>query len=62
MDKPELELSEQDGNAFSILGRAARVAKKAGWNAEEFKKFREEAMSGNYDHLLATCDKYFDVS
>ena len=60
-NKPKLELSGQDGNAFSILGRARRVARKAGWTDEEFSKFREEAMAGSYDHLLQTCDKYFEV-
>ena len=61
MSKPELDLSDQDGNAFSILVRAAKVARRAGWSAEELTKFREEATSGDYDHLLQTCEKYFEV-
>lgn len=61
MSKPKLELLGEDGNAFAILARAARVAKKADWSAEEIKKFRVEATSGDYDHLLQTCEKYFDV-
>ena len=61
MNKPELELSGQDGNAFFIIGRATKVGRKAGWNEEEVKKFQKEATSGDYDHVLQTCMKYFDV-
>lgn len=59
--KPELQLTGFDGNAFYILGKAQKVAKKAGWDKEKIDKFLKEAKSKNYDHLLATCIKYFDV-
>ena len=59
--KPVLELTGHDGNAFAILGSAMRVAGKAGWTKEEVDKFMNEAQSGDYDHLLQTCMKYFDV-
>ena len=62
MSKPELELSTQDGNVFSILGRATRVARKAGWDEEKIKKFQKEAQSGDYDHALQTGMEYFDVT
>lgn len=62
MSKPELELSGQDGNVFSILGRATTVARKAGWDEEKIKKFQDEAMSKDYDHALQTCMEYFDVT
>jgi len=61
MEKPVLELVGQDGNAFSILGKALKVARKAGWTEDQVKKFQKEATSGNYDHLLSTCMKYFEV-
>lgn len=61
-DKPKLELSDADGNAFFIIGRAMRVARKAGWTDDRIQKFTEEAKSGDYDHLLQTCFKYFDVT
>lgn len=61
MGKPVLELTGQDGNAYAILGRASRVARKAGWTTEEIKRFHDEATTGDYDHLLQTCMKYFDV-
>jgi len=60
-DKPKLELTGQDGNAFNILGLARRTAKKSEWTQEEIDAFLHEATSGNYDHLLQTCMRYFDV-
>ena len=59
-EKPQLSLVGQDGNAFFILGRAQAVARKAGWTQERIDKFIEEATSGEYDHLLATCMEHFD--
>lgn len=57
-DKPELEIIGHDGNAFAILGKAQRVAtaNKMDWDA-----IHTEATSGDYDHLLRTMQKYFDV-
>jgi len=52
--KLNLELEGQDGNAFSLLGLFRKEAKKAGWTEDEIKKTTEEAMSGDYDHLLQT--------
>jgi hypothetical protein len=60
--KPKLKLVGLDGNAFMILGRARLAGRKAGWPEEQTTAFTTEAMSGNYSHLLATCDKYFEVS
>ena len=60
-EKPKLRLAGEDGNSFSILGRAKKVAKKAGWSWEKIDRFINEAMSANYDHLLQTCMEHFDV-
>lgn len=56
--KPVLKLVGQDGNAFMILGLARRVAVK---NKMDWEAIQKEAMSGDYDHLLQTMCKYFDV-
>jgi len=58
MPKPILKLLGQDGNAFAILGMARRVALKNGldWNA-----IKTEAKSGDYNHLLQTMMKHFEV-
>ena len=59
--KPELNLSNINGNAFAILGVAGKVARREKWERQKIEKFMLEAQSGNYDHLLQTCMKYFDV-
>lgn len=59
--KPTLVLSGEDGNAFMILGNAKRVAKKAGWSSEKIDKVFAEATSGDYDNVLQTMMKYFEV-
>lgn len=61
-NKPKLNLVGEDGNAFAILGRAQRVARKAGWSKERINEFMKEAMSGNYDNLLQTCMKWFETN
>lgn len=48
-----MRLVGEDGNAFAIMGRFRRAARDAGWSAEEISDVLEEAMSGDYDHLLA---------
>lgn len=60
-DKPIVKLVGHDGNAFVILGRCIDAARRAKWSQERITEFRTEAMSGDYDHLLATCCTYFDV-
>jgi hypothetical protein len=56
--KPKLKILGRDGNAFAILGAARQVALK---NHMEWKAISEEAMAGDYNHLLQTMMKYFDV-
>ncbi len=59
--KPPLTLIGENGNAFVILGLAQRAAQKAGWSQDEISKYRDEAMAGDYDHLLQTTMEFFDV-
>lgn len=60
--KPPLKLIGEDGNAFVILCKAKRAGRKANWTEGRIATFRSEAMSSDYDKLLRTCMKYFDVS
>lgn len=60
--KPVVDLDRCDGNAFSILAAASRAARRAGWNQERIDKVLAEAKSGDYDHLLQTIMKHFDVT
>lgn len=59
--KPIVKLVGQDGNAFFIMGFCHRAAKKAGWTEERWNPVRDEMMAGDYDHLLQTAMRYFDV-
>lgn len=55
----ELHLSEEDGNAFAIMGRAIKAMRRAGLSSEEIKAYRDEATSGDYDNLLQVTMRYF---
>lgn len=57
----KFRLSGTDGNAFAILGHCSKEARKAGLTDEQIEEFMNEAMSDDYNHLLATCTKYFKV-
>jgi len=57
----EIDLSGVDGNAFMILASVSRQAKKQGLSKDEWAEIRKEATSGDYNHLLITIMKYFDV-
>lgn len=59
--KPVAKLLGQDGNAHNLLAIAMTALRTADYNHEELKAIREEALSGNYDHLLQTLMKYCDV-
>ena len=52
--KIDLDLSEIDGNAFSLLAAFQRQARSEGWKDEETKSILDEARSGDYDHLVRT--------
>ena len=43
-----------------ILGRA-RAALRRARRLDLWDAFHKEATSGDYNHLLATCMRYFDV-
>jgi hypothetical protein len=45
-------LTEDDGNAFAIMGKVKRAMKNAGVSKEDIEKYSEEATSGDYDNLL----------
>ncbi len=58
--KIRVELVGHDGNAFAIIGRVSQALRRGG-HSELVKEFQEEAMSGDYNHLLQTCMKYVEV-
>ncbi len=50
------------GNAFAILGRCVRGARRAGWSEDEICAFTDDACSGDYDSLLTTVMLNFNVT
>ncbi len=60
VERPPLKLVGEDGNAFSILGRAKAAMRRAGWPADLQQQVMDEATSGDYDNLLRTMMDYFD--
>ena len=52
--KIKLQLVGMDGNAYAVIGAFQRQARKEGWTPEEIDSVKREAMSGDYNHLLAT--------
>ena len=59
--KPKLKLSDQNGNAFSILCRARRAADKAKWSLAKWQEYITNAKADDYEHLLRVTMAYFDV-
>lgn len=58
----QIKLVGEDGNAFAILGRCRKELLIHGsFTKDLWEEFKKEAMSGDYDHLLQTVMKYFDV-
>jgi hypothetical protein len=54
-------LTGHDGNAFAVLGRCRQAALDAGLSEDEIAAFMTEAMAGDYDHLLQTAMRWFEI-
>ena len=52
MKKINLDLTGVDANAFSVMGAFSKRAKREGWSQGEIKAVIDDAMSGDYNHLL----------
>ena len=60
MSKPVVKLIGENGNAFLILGKVTKALKRVGMKTES-DAFLEEAMAGDYNHLLRTAMKYVEI-
>jgi hypothetical protein len=58
---PTVQLTGRDGHALAIFSACKRAARKAGWSHDQLAALQKEMLSGDYDHVLATACKYFDV-
>lgn len=59
-DEDSSSLIGVDGNAFSIMGYVTRTLRRAGNPSSVLDAYREKAMGGDYDHLVATSMAYLD--
>ena len=61
LTKPTVKLVGEDGNAFSIMGRVKQSLRRAGADKEYIDKYLKDAISADYDHLLAVSMEYVEV-
>ena len=61
-DKIKVKLTGRDGNAFNILGLVSKELKKGKVPQDQIDTFYQEAMGGDYDHLLQTCMRWVNVT
>ena len=59
--KPRVKLVGEDGNAFSIMGRCTKAARKAGWAKDKIDAVMDKMMAGDYANLLTVAMDNFDV-
>lgn len=66
MEKPkfdiEVKLVGGNGNAFAVMHTMSKALRKAGATEEQMTEFKTQAMGGDYDHLLATCMEWVNVT
>jgi hypothetical protein len=60
LPKVQMQLIGADGNAFAILSRFKREARKQGWDADSISRVIDEATSGDYHNLLSVIVQYVD--
>jgi len=58
----EVQLTGEDGNAFFIIGRVMRALKEVGATQAQVDEFMDEAMSGDYDHVLRTVNEWVHIA
>ena len=56
-----VQLTGTDGNAFALLGKVRQALMRAQVDPQDVERFNDEATSGDYDDLLATCMRWVDV-
>ena len=60
-EKPQMDLLGQDGNIFSILGRASRLLKRAGRKEQSDEMFQRVTACGDYNKALHIISEYVDT-
>lgn len=58
----EVQLTGKDGNAMAIIAEVRRALRDGAVSSQELSTFTEEAMSGDYQNVLATAMRWVEVS
>lgn len=58
----KIKLTGEDGNAFGILGKVTKALRDNGVHEDEVLTYRDNAMSGDYNHFLQTTMKLVSIS
>ena len=61
-DNITVRLVGEDGNAFAIMGKVQQALKSEGVSKDEINEYLNNAMSGDYDHLLRTTMEWVNVA
>ena len=59
--KPTVNLSECNGNAFSVLGKVIKALRDNGYSKEEIDQYKEEATGGDYQDFILTTFSWVNV-
>jgi hypothetical protein len=54
-----IDLTGPDGNAFSLIATAKRLARKIGLDESQVDEIALEMMEGDYENLIQVFDKHF---
>jgi hypothetical protein len=57
----KLNLVGLDGNAFSLMAAFRQAARRQGWTQDEIQQVLDDAMSGDYNHLLRGLIKHTET-
>jgi len=57
----KVQLTGEDGNAFAVIGAVTKALRAERVPKAEIDAFRNEAMAGDYNHLLRACMAWVDV-
>ncbi|WP_170351320.1 MULTISPECIES: hypothetical protein [Ruegeria] len=57
-----IDLPRTSGNAFEVLARCQTAAEKAGAEQARVRAFLEDAVQGDFEHLLRVVNTHFEVS
>ena len=59
--KIKMKLVGEDGNAFAILGRFRKEARRQGMDSAEIDRIIKDAMSSDYNHLLTVIMRHVEM-